>query len=295
MKLRSWLIAGLPLVLAGCIPALPLTLSLASSGMTGVSLLTTGKTTTDHVISATRNENCAMIRLAIGEPICRAYKPGEHVPDTVTVTQYPGNFNDPDITSVAMVEGVEIRANPDDFKESASTQDFETVFGEDMAQMPAPPAVLGVVSGFAGTVASEQVEPITIAALVKDKAPVERRVEPISHWVVAQPLQRIAPSRAIAKDVAISRDLPSGQAETGRYVILGSFRPLDRARDLAQRVDHLEPNIMRVHVGGQPWYRVAVGPMSASAASQMKGDIRRIDGKAPWTTRLTQPVPLMTR
>ena len=49
-------VAGLQLILGGC---LPLPFTIASSAITGLSYLTTGKSGTDHVISAARKEDCS--------------------------------------------------------------------------------------------------------------------------------------------------------------------------------------------------------------------------------------------
>lgn len=56
------------LFLSGC--AVPPVVAVASLAANGVSFVTTGKSTTDHVISAVAGEDCALLR-AVGEkPIC---------------------------------------------------------------------------------------------------------------------------------------------------------------------------------------------------------------------------------
>lgn len=58
----------LPLFLAGC--ALPPAVTVASLFAGGVSYVTTGKGTTDHAISAIAHEDCALLRVVNGKPIC---------------------------------------------------------------------------------------------------------------------------------------------------------------------------------------------------------------------------------
>jgi len=57
-----------PFLLAGC--AVPPALTLASLAADGVSYVTTGKSTTDHAISAIAEEDCSLVRAVKEEAIC---------------------------------------------------------------------------------------------------------------------------------------------------------------------------------------------------------------------------------
>jgi len=57
-----------PFLLAGC--AVPPALTLASFAADGISYLATGKSTTDHALSAIASEDCALMRAVKEEPIC---------------------------------------------------------------------------------------------------------------------------------------------------------------------------------------------------------------------------------
>lgn len=65
-------VAGLALVsmflLAGC--AVPPAVTIASFVADGVSYAMTGKSTTDHAISAVARQDCALLRVAKGEELC---------------------------------------------------------------------------------------------------------------------------------------------------------------------------------------------------------------------------------
>lgn len=56
-------------ILSGC--AAPTAIMVASQALTGVSYLTTGKGTTDHVLSAAMEEDCALHRVISGVPVCK--------------------------------------------------------------------------------------------------------------------------------------------------------------------------------------------------------------------------------
>lgn len=58
----------LPMFLAGC--AIPPAVTVASLVADGVSLVTTGKSTADHAISAVANEDCALFRAVNDQAIC---------------------------------------------------------------------------------------------------------------------------------------------------------------------------------------------------------------------------------
>lgn len=71
MKIRSGPILALVLAglaVSGC--ALPPILVVASNVIDGMSLIGTGKTVTDHALSAATEEDCALWRVVRGEAIC---------------------------------------------------------------------------------------------------------------------------------------------------------------------------------------------------------------------------------
>lgn len=72
---RILLAGALSLAVAGCLPVVPFPIIAASSGVSGLSWLTTGKTTTDHVISSTMAEDCALHRAILGGEVCRPHGP----------------------------------------------------------------------------------------------------------------------------------------------------------------------------------------------------------------------------
>jgi hypothetical protein len=66
--MRRIAILIVPFLLAGC--ALPPAVTWASLAADGVSYIATGKSTTDHAISAVTDEDCALLRPLKEEAIC---------------------------------------------------------------------------------------------------------------------------------------------------------------------------------------------------------------------------------
>jgi hypothetical protein len=72
------------LFLSGC--AVPPAVAVASLAANGVSFATTGKSTTDHAISAVAGEDCALLRVASEKPVC---DPDGEVLVALEVTETP--------------------------------------------------------------------------------------------------------------------------------------------------------------------------------------------------------------
>jgi hypothetical protein len=70
--MRRIAILFVPFVMAGCAAALPPQLALVSQAADGVSYVFTGKSSTDHIVSAAFSRDCAVIRMVQGEAICKA-------------------------------------------------------------------------------------------------------------------------------------------------------------------------------------------------------------------------------
>ena len=66
------IIISIPLLLMGCaaIPAPLIALGHVHTGADVVSVIATGKTTTDHAISKILNKDCVLFRLVKGKKIC---------------------------------------------------------------------------------------------------------------------------------------------------------------------------------------------------------------------------------
>jgi hypothetical protein len=68
------LVFGLPLLLSAC--GAPMAVTAASYGADGVSLVESGKSTSDHLISMVSKKDCAMWRILRGRSVCTERKDG---------------------------------------------------------------------------------------------------------------------------------------------------------------------------------------------------------------------------
>ncbi len=73
------LVLALPLFVSGCF--LPANLTIVSLVVNGFSVAATGKSTADHALSAVSSQDCAMLRVAKSEAICRANETGSPIFD----------------------------------------------------------------------------------------------------------------------------------------------------------------------------------------------------------------------
>jgi hypothetical protein len=64
----------LPLVTTAC--GVPLAITAVSYGADGASLVTTGKSTTDHLLSMTSEKDCALFRVVEGKSVCKEREDG---------------------------------------------------------------------------------------------------------------------------------------------------------------------------------------------------------------------------
>jgi hypothetical protein len=74
---------GLALVVVFCLPLMttacgvPLAVTAVSYGADGASLVATGKSTTDHLISMTSEKDCALHRMVQGKAVCKEREDGK--------------------------------------------------------------------------------------------------------------------------------------------------------------------------------------------------------------------------
>ncbi|MCB9931091.1 MAG: hypothetical protein H6844_16945 [Alphaproteobacteria bacterium] len=92
MRLMRILGAGLALAtLAGC--AVPAAVTIASYAADGASLLTTGRSMSDHGLSILLRQDCALFRAVEGEPVCR---PMQKTDPVYTLAFAPRRYDYPD-------------------------------------------------------------------------------------------------------------------------------------------------------------------------------------------------------
>lgn len=266
---RGLMIAALPLVLGGCLPILPPAIQLASTGLSGVAFLATGKSTTDHLLSAAADEDCSLMRVAFGDHPCRAYENAAEKPLTELVAYYPGDGDDwvdqefiPEghVSGTTMLS-LETVANPDASEttfEDPSVQKpvfvaVENVTGkeEEAAEFPGSfDASLETfdrlgVSGFAPLKANFDLEPVTVEGASEN---VVLPVSALGSWklksedVILEPMFEPAvqpDSMSVLPVLRPSQKKSDKHAEVlteDHFVMLGSFKKRGRAEELKEKV-----------------------------------------------------------
>lgn len=72
--MTRFLVLALPLFVGGCF--LPVNMTIVSLVVNGLSVAATGKGTADHALSAISNQDCALLRMAKSEAVCRVSETG---------------------------------------------------------------------------------------------------------------------------------------------------------------------------------------------------------------------------
>lgn len=268
---RIILFGAMPLLMAGCVPLIPLPISIVTSGLSGISFLTTGKSTTDHVISAANKQDCVMHRVAFGEEICRNYAVGEYRPHTAYSNHFPGDQDQDQDSQVAETLndwGFDHDSNTAELPEKS--EDKQKIDPLLISSLTNPTSVTASVSmdigAFEPTVADKTRE-ISVGKWERPEFPIEVESAELP------PLPRLRPS---SESVV-------GQDADVRFLSLGSFRSTDRANALKRRYAFLSPTIMTIEVGGETWRRVAVGPLTKPGVELLRRSHSRIDGRETWS------------
>jgi len=315
------LVAVLPFLLGGCLPAIPPALSLATTGLSGLALFATGKTTADHVISAAADEDCSMLRVVFGDAPCRAYDDDNAKPLTELVAHYPGDADD----------WVDQNSIPEGTVTGATI--FTASFGgtADVVEPDAPPSATFIaktalvegggstvpspisaglspvndlsVAGFAPLDPGHALEPIELESVVSNDDLLAQPIFSLVSWKVSpdedlkEHKRSMSPAPAAEMMVLpvqrpIHRDAIRSAIvhPADHFVMLGSFRDKKRAEYLKETAPESVgsvPVIMSVHVRGSLWHRVAVGPFTGKDALRMASALGPVSGSMPWAAKIT--------
>ena len=314
-------VAVLPLFLGGCLPAIPPAISLATTGLSGLAFLTTGKTTADHVISAAADEDCSMLRVVFGDEPCRTYDGDNTKPLTELVAYYPGDSDDwidqnsiPEGTVsgetvlTVFVDGERDVQSPDATVSRTSLS--KMIFGDDGGSAVPSSISAGLsplndltVAGFAPIHPGHALEPIELKSVVSKDDQLALPISSLESWKVSPDDDLTEHKRSISPAIAAEMTVlpmqrPIHRAVMGsdkaqpadHFVMLGSFRDKKRAEHLKEMApDSIgsAPVIMSVHVRGSLWHRVAVGPFTGKDALHMASALGPVSGKQPWAAKIT--------
>ena len=314
-------ISIVPILLGGCLPAIPPAISLATTGFSGLVMLSTGKTTADHLISAVADEDCSMLRVVFGEEPCRAHDGDNGKSATELVAYHPGDSDDwvgQDSPPVGAVSGKTVlttSANGTDIIEGPAESVSAMRLSDDIsvedrlddvssfASGGLPPIENMGVIGFAPIDSRHALEPAEPKGIVSIDDQVGMPVSSVGSGKVS-PVLDLGDSKresdGAGKDgmtvFPVSR--PYGRASVRsvaaqpaeHFVMLGSFRDKNRAQRLKETTRYSgapAPVIMSVRIEGRLWHRVAVGPFSGTDALLMASALETVSGTKPWTAKVT--------
>jgi hypothetical protein len=260
------------LFLAGC--ALPPAVTVASLVLDGASYVATGKSTTDHAISALADEDCALLRVADGKEICDP--DGEVL--FALVADDPANENwylDPEagvtdsdaVTRWGSASELEATVEPEaqqppevSVRPKATKSLVETA----SAMPPLTPGPVGQ---------GKNLTPLATAISIAAKP------SPRGLFAAARPVSKPAePSLPIQTVSRFSQlTLEDGQVVT--YAVIASFQNVENARRMAAGRDD-GVLIQEIEVKGDTTYRILVDQPLEQA---------RIDGFSDaWPVRLCE-------
>ncbi len=221
--------------LTGCV--LPPVLSYASMALDGASYLATGKSISDHALSAAVKQDCAVWRVVSEQDVdavCQEYAE-DAAGDSIAVALEAGNGAvappavRPPILKTQPAEIVLASAAPvepaAELAIKATPEPVDLLLGIDPAKLPADPDS-NPVSG---------IDPAKLPA------------DPDSN-----PVSGIEPA---ATDSA-----PGATNRKAIYLVIGSFRSVDHAERLAAQMSGITTAIAPALVGDDRYYRVVVGP-----------------------------------
>lgn len=246
-------------------------MTIASTAISGISYLTTGKSSTDHVISAAIEQDCALTRPIVGEEVCKDIDPNSsEARERVVVAYHPGDRDDGGFRSMhdpALSEGaMQLDSLPQGPAQIAIALPFA-------GGQPPQPEIPGLAATEAVVIPQPEARPVMASA-------------PATDWTVPEPVARI---ELTALPAPATERAMAPRVDGTHYVVLGSVRDRARAETLAARFADRGAEIRDVTIDGAAWSRVVVGPFPLAQARSVKAEIGTVHGKTPWIVR-TPPV-----
>lgn len=250
---KAWIplaLLAVPLLTLGCAPS---GVTIASSGVDGLSYMATGKSASDHAVSEAADQNCAALRVFAGQAICRDYTPEER-----RERQRESELARARLAARNPAEGKVGEPTYAGLREPSITvaQAPAAESGADGGQAPAQSGQsTDVRAQTTGTAAEPHPAPGAVAPKPAP-SPVATAADPVA---------------AKAAPAAITRD-------SRFYLVLASFTsPVNAKRALAAYAA-VHPEIGSTTVGGATLHRVIVGPFEAAEITAARARIAKAYG-----------------
>lgn len=266
--MRIWMMATAAVAavgLSGC--AVPAAVSIASYAADGASLVSTGRSVSDHGISILLQQDCALFRFVRGRAVCKPMKKDDLVYD-VAFANRSYSYSDPD--SPSLPGGVDIARTP---PVPPTAEEIESI-----AQLQPKSGPAKAVEQEPPPAESTMVKAVPVAA--PSPAPT------VAGRAVVVPPQRIA-----------MRTAPIDPSASGYHIVSGAFNRLEGAE---QRRAHIRGQLARLGQakvpvaitslpdGSAARYVVLTGPVAEHRADSLVARLQLEKGETPWKMRSSQ-------
>ncbi len=322
LVLKGLFIALFPLLIAGCAP--PAVHQIASWVADGLLYVTTGKGTSDHVISIAMQKDCAMWRVISGMEICFDHAPAEN-DDIMVAMGEDGTLAQDDLGAIAEQLSMIETAAADNIQEDGvspiipATMSFgrPVTFADKFIRSPRKRNRFMLSSVMARqpfgrpvrTDYSQLSEPVPEPAVtsVPERAKLQAVSTPPRDFSNGRSRQLAALSMAddslfsvtgITKKTPASSKISTvvpaikrGPGTSSRHLVLGSFRNRLNADAFSKQLGAFKAFVATVQLPSGTYYRVLAGPPSGESLEGLKSRYIQATGAESWVVTLSQPMP----
>lgn len=280
-------VIAVSLLAGGC--ALPIPIQVASWALDGISVLATQKTLADHGVSTLVQRDCAIWRgIADGE-VCRD---DDGAIAVATISEPPPAISTAPVAAanVAPVSGeMDVLTTVSD---SATVSVDELAAFETAAGPVAPqPYDLALAPAAAPRLRDDLLP--SAAAGVEPSRAVTSEAAKMLPAAIPGAEKALTVSATVNLGDPVALDLKP--TEDRLYWVIGSFEQRSRAEALARRYKDFSAEVVIARLDGRSLYRVAVGPLAASAAGGMRHRLTTAGIADAWMWRAPGPPAGLSR
>ncbi len=290
--MKKILVVVAPLALAACGGPVELTVAKLAGDL--ISYVTTGKSTTDHAVSAVTERDCALHRPLFEEDVCQD---NVLLDDAVALAE-PGAPSIKQKIRDAEPAIYAVNAPGEDWSQPKAGARTSAVIVK--TDLPPRPTHHEKQVSEPVEVASAQAQftPDYDSAPLRNEGPLDPQGEAdaaVAGYVTPpKPVAPIAETQTAAlTDTGIMTDGAVTPMETGQdnlvavplpgdYVVLASFADQVRAQNALSLYHEYQPRLISATVKGTEYLRVAVGPLSHEHAKDLRHLAAKKGVKDPW-------------
>lgn len=257
---------ALPALLAVTACSIPTPFTVVTFAVDGISLIVSGKSLSDHALSAVNNEDCAMWRVFKDRPICHEYDAPDAVLAAVPVADEPSPAAEElDEADIAVAEAVP--ETKDTYKDTY----IETV----SASRPQREAVALAANEVNQDIVATPAEATPMKMAVVDEA------TPMEMAVVAEATPMEMAAIAVMAPAA-------AKPKARHFIVLGSYLEETNAKDAMTRGRDFAPRMVRVRVRGKLYHRVVSGPYARESISTLRKTLAGEGFRRSWSIKLCE-------